>query len=73
LFALLITVLLIQTCSLVPITGRRQLSLVSDADMLSTSYVQYDQFLKENKLSTNTAQMNMVKRVGRHIQNAVTT
>ena len=60
LFALLIAALLFQFCSLVPLTGRRQLSLVSDADMLSTSFVQYDQFLKENKLSTNTAQTNMV-------------
>jgi len=73
LFALLIASLLFQACSLVPLTGRRQLSLVSDADMLSTSFVQYDQFMKENKLSTNTAQTNMVKQVGRRIQNAVTT
>jgi predicted Zn-dependent protease len=73
LFALLIAALLFQSCSLVPLTGRRQLSLVSDADMLSTSFVQYDQFMKENKLSTNTAQTNMVKQVGRRIQNAVTT
>ena len=65
--------LLLQSCSLVPLTGRRQLSLVSDDEMLSTSFVQYDQFLKENKLSTNTAQTNMVKAVGRRIQNAVTT
>ena len=61
LFALLIAALLFQSCSLVPLTGRRQLSLVSDADMLSTSFVQYDQFLNENKLSTNTAQTNLVK------------
>jgi predicted Zn-dependent protease len=73
LFALLIAALLFQSCSLVPLTGRRQLSLVSDADMLSTSFVQYDQFMKENKLSTNTAQTNMVKQVGRRIQNAVAT
>lgn len=73
LFALLIAALLFQSCSLVPLTGRRQLSLVSDADMLSMSFVQYDQFLKENKLSTNTAQTNMVKQVGRRIQNAVAT
>ena len=52
LFTLLIAALLSQSCSLVPLTGRRQLSLVSDADMLSTSFVHYDQFLKENKLST---------------------
>ena len=72
-FALLIATLLMQSCSLVPLTGRRQLSLVSDADMLSTSFVQYDQFMNENKPSTNTAQTNMVKGVGRRIQNAVTT
>ena len=73
LFALLITALLFQSCSLVPLTGRRQLSLVSDADMLTASFTQYDQFLKENKLSTNTAETNMVKGVGRRIQNAVVT
>ena len=73
LFVILILALLIQFCSLVPLTGRRQLSLVSDADMLSTSFVQYDQFLKENKLSTNTVQTNMVKGVGKRIQNAVVT
>ena len=73
LFTLLIAAILSQSCSLVPLTGRRQISLVSDADMLSTSFVQYDQFLKENKVSTNTAQTNMVKGVGRRIQNAVVT
>ena len=73
LLALLIAALLVQSCSLVPLTGRRQLSLVSDADMLSMSFAQYDQFMKENKLSSNAAQTNMVKQVGRRIQNAVTT
>jgi predicted Zn-dependent protease len=72
LFALLIAALLFQSCSLVPLTGRRQLSLVSDADMFATSLVQYDKFLKENKLSTNTAETNLVKRVGNRIQNSVT-
>ena len=73
LFPLLIAMLLFQACSLVPLTGRRQLSLVSDADMLSTSFVQYDQIMKENKQSTNTSQKNMVKGIGSRIQNAVTT
>ena len=73
LFAFLIAALVFQFCSLVPLTGRRQLSLVSDTEMFSMSFVQYDQFLKENKLSTNTAQTNMVKGVGRRIQNSVVT
>jgi predicted Zn-dependent protease len=70
-FVILIAVFLVPSCSLVPLTGRRQLSLVSDSDMLSTSFVQYDQFMKENKLSSNTTQTNLVKGVGRRIQNAV--
>ncbi|MDW7679805.1 MAG: M48 family metallopeptidase, partial [bacterium] len=72
LFVLLIATLMLQFCSLVPLTGRRQLSLVSDADMFSMSFVQYDEFLKENKLSANSAQTNLVKGVGRRIQNGVT-
>ncbi len=70
-FYIMAAALLLAACSLVPLTGRRQLSLVSDTDMLSTSFLQYDQFLKENRLSNNTAQTNLVKGVGRKIQNAV--
>jgi predicted Zn-dependent protease len=70
---LIIAAFMLQTCSLVPLTGRRQLSLVSDAEMLSMSFSQYDQFLKENRMSSNSADRNEVKRVGRNIQNAVTT
>ncbi len=73
LFAILIATLMFQFCSLVPLTGRRQLSLVSDAEMFSMSFVQYDEFLKENKLSANSAQTNLIKGVGRRIQNGVTT
>lgn len=71
--SLLIAALTIYSCAIVPLTGRRQLSLVSDTEMLSMSFSQYDQFLKENKLSTNTAQANTVKQVGARIQVAVET
>ena len=70
---LLIAALAVYSCATVPLTGRRQLSLVSDTEMLSMSFTQYDQFMKENKLSANTAQANMVKQVGGRIQKAVTT
>jgi predicted Zn-dependent protease len=39
--------------------------------MLSMSLQQYDQFLKENKISTNKEQTATVKRVGARIQGAV--
>ncbi len=67
-----ITVVVFQTCSSVPLTGRSQLNMIPSSEMLTMSYQQYDVFLKENKLSTNVAEVNMVKRVGGNIQQAVT-
>ncbi len=58
-------------CSTVPITGRSQLNLIPGSSMLSMSLQQYDQFLKEHKVSTNKEQTQMVKRVGLRVQNAV--
>ncbi len=63
---------LVLACSTVPITGRRQLSLVSAGEMQSMSYQQYGEFLKTNKLSTNKSATDMVKRVGGRVQQAVT-
>jgi predicted Zn-dependent protease len=57
----------------VPITGRKQLSLVPESEMQAMSYDQYDAFLKENKLSRDAQATAMVKRVGARIQHAVET
>lgn len=70
---MVIAVLLITACSTVPITGRKQLSLIPQSEMLSMSYQQYDEFLKSNKLSTDQTKTEMVKRVGGRIQKAVET
>lgn len=67
----LITVVLFQTCSSVPLTGRSQLNMIPSSEMLTMSYQQYDQFLKENKLSTNQTEISMVKRIGGNIKQAV--
>lgn len=69
--SLVIMLLMVYSCSTVPITGRKQLNLVSDTEMMSMSFSQYDQFLKEHKLSTNKEQTEMVKRVGKRIAEAV--
>lgn len=69
---LLTTVLFLIQCSTVPLTGRRQFNLISDNEMMSMSFSQYDQVLSESKLSQNTAQVQMVKRVGERISTAVT-
>jgi predicted Zn-dependent protease len=61
----------LSACSTVPITGRSQLNLIPGSSMLSMSLQQYDQFLKEHKVSTDQKQTATVKRVGENIQHAV--
>ena len=58
-------------CSTVAVTGRRQLSLIPDAEILPLSAGQYSEVIGASKLSTNQQQVDMVKRVGRRIQRAV--
>src|SRR5215471_6270516 len=67
----LLVLLLVGACSTVALTGRKQMNLIPDSEMLSTSTQQYDQFMKENKVSTNAADVDRVKRVGARIQAAV--
>jgi predicted Zn-dependent protease len=68
---LLSATLLLSACKSVPLTGRSQLSLVSPSEINAMSFQQYDQVIRESTLSTNTQQVNMIKRVGHNIQIAV--
>ena len=63
--------LFLASCGSVPISGRQQLVVVSEAEMLSSSREHYKQFLAENKLSSNKEQTAMIKRVGENISRAV--
>ena len=58
-------------CASVAVTGRKQLSLVSNDELITMSSQQYNQVLQENKLSTNQQQVDLIKRVGTRIQKAV--
>ena len=58
-------------CATVPITGRRQLALVSSAEMQQMSYASYKQVLDTSKVINNNQNAAMVKRVGGRIQRAV--
>ncbi len=69
--ALLLPLLLAVSCATVPITGRSQLRLIPDSEMMGMSYSEYDQFLKSNKLSTDEGHAHMVRAVGVRIQHAV--
>src|SRR6185503_4117729 len=61
----------IVACSKAPITGRSQLHLVPDSEMLSMANQQYTDFLKSNKVSTDQVHTDEVKRVGSRIAGAV--
>ena len=69
--AIILLVQLTIGCSKVPITGRKHLNMIPDSEILAMSFQEYSDFLKENKLSTNKQQTEMVKRVGKNIETAV--
>jgi predicted Zn-dependent protease len=66
-----ITGLVIYACASVAVTGRKQLSLVSNAEIIPMSSQEYVKVIKKGPLSTNQEQTQMVKRVGVKIQKAV--
>ncbi len=63
--------LFVIACSTVPLTGRKQLSIIPNSQILALSFQQYDDFLKTNKLSTDKTQAEMVKRIGLKLQKSV--
>jgi len=69
--ALTVTFIFIVSCSTVPITGRKRINIVSDAQILPASFAQYEGFLKENKISTNVKKTNELQHVGMNISKAV--
>lgn len=68
---LLCTALFFTECATVAVTGRKQLSLVSNAEIIPMSFQQYEQVKAESEIITGTEQSAMVERVGRKIQGAV--
>ena len=70
-FSAAILLFFLYGCSSVPLTGRRQLSIVSASEMNSLAATSYKETLASSKLSTNTTQTAMVKRVGDRISKAV--
>ncbi|MBD81383.1 MAG: peptidase M48 [Crocinitomicaceae bacterium] len=57
-------------CSTVPITGRKQLKLISNNELLPLSFGQYKEVIEAGPLSTNQEQAEMIRRVGNKIKSA---
>lgn len=58
-------------CATVAVTGRKQLSLVSNAEIIPMANQQYQEVLKKGPISKNQEQTALIKRVGANIQRAV--
>ena len=65
--------LVLPSCSTVPITERRQLSLISEAKINQQSAAAYEQFRSKSKLITKGSQINEIKKIGRNMEKAVTS
>ncbi|MDQ3535158.1 MAG: M48 family metallopeptidase [Bacteroidota bacterium] len=61
----------IWSCSTVPVTGRRQLSLIPSSQLLPLSFNSYAQVLDSAQIVRNTPEAQMVNRVGNNIKAAV--
>lgn len=69
---LLLAALLI-SCGSVPFTGRRQLQLVSNDEVIALSLQQYQEFMRTAPVERGTADAQMVNRIGARIASAVET
>jgi predicted Zn-dependent protease len=61
-----------QSCSVVPLTGRKQLNLLPESEMIAMGFSSYTDFLSENPPSTDKINTAAVKEVGGKIAAAVT-
>jgi len=69
---ILLTIALAIACAKVPITGRKQLNLVPENQLIGMSLQAYQQFLDTNKvLDANDQRVKMVRRIGVNIKGAV--
>ena len=71
LLSLLGVLVLVAGCSTVPITGRKQVKLVSGQELAAQSAVSYAEVIEKGPLSRDAEQTAQIKRVGERIAAAV--
>ncbi|HQW70129.1 MAG TPA: M48 family metalloprotease [Flavobacterium sp.] len=70
LFSGLLIVLLAIACATNPVTGKKTWALVSNSEIFASSFSQYGEFLKTNKVITGTTDAKRVETVGMKIKAA---
>ena len=64
-------VLFLFACAKVPLTGRKQMNLLSESTLLQMSREQYNGVMGQEQVITGTEDAKMVKRVGQSMANSV--
>lgn len=72
-FIALIAIVVIESCSKVPISGRNQVNLVPEDQIVSMALSQYRDFLSKHQVVTGTPEAQMVATVGQRIADAAAT
>ncbi|WPR70754.1 M48 family metallopeptidase [Flavobacterium sp. NG2] len=70
LFIGICTIGLMVSCATNPLTGKKTLNFVSNSELFPSSFQQYGEFLKENKVITGTTDAKKVETVGLKIKSA---
>ena len=65
--------LMLPSCTTVPITERRQLSLIPESKINSNAAAAYEQFKIKSKLINSGAQLDEVRHIGKRIEIAVSS
>ena len=65
--------LMLPSCSTVPITERKQLTLISEARINAQAANAYEKFKTKTKLINSGKQLNEIKEIGKRIENSVST
>jgi predicted Zn-dependent protease len=68
---ILIVAGIVSGCTVVPLTGRKQLSLIPESEMVAMGLTSYTEFMKENPVSSDRNNVALVKEVGTHLSTAV--
>ena len=64
---------LLNSCSTVPITERKQLSLIPEARINQQAEAAYENFRSKSKLITEGSKLNEIKDIGNRIEDSVST
>lgn len=68
---IILAISIFQSCNTVPVTGRKQISLLPEQDLIGLSFTNYAEFMAAHEKSDDAVNSAMVQEVGKNISNAV--